>query len=69
MFTWSSFQCVLIIFQELHDEPLERKVNDVNQITIERKTFVGRIITIIIKPFFVLGEREQLSFKTSSTYL
>jgi len=69
MVTWSSFPCVLIIFQELHAEPLERKVNDVNQITIERKTFVGRSITIIIKPFFVLGEREQLSFKTLSTYL
>ncbi len=69
MLTGFSFPIVLIIVQELHDEPLERKVNDVNQITIERKTFVGRIITIIIKPFFVLGEREQLSFKTLSTDL
>jgi len=69
MITWYSFPYVLIIFQELHAEPLERKVNDVNVITIKRNTFVGRIITIIIKPFFVLGEREQLSFKTLSTYL
>jgi len=69
MITMSYFQCVLIIFQELHDEPLEPKVNDVNQITMERKTFVRRSITIIIKPFFVLGEREQLSFKTLSTDL
>jgi len=68
MITWSSFQCVLIIFQELHAEPLERKVNDVNQITIERKTFVARSITII-KHFLVLRERTQLSFKTLSTYL
>ena len=67
MITWSSFQCILIIFQELHDEPLKRKVNDVNQITIERKTFVRRSITII-KVLFVLGERKHLSFKTLSAY-
>jgi len=68
MITRSSFQYVLIIFQELHDEPLERKINDVNQITIERKTFVVRSITII-KHFLVLREREALSFKTLSTHL
>jgi len=68
MFTWVSFQCVLIIFQELHGEPLERKVNVVNQITIKRKTFVRRSLTII-NQFLVLGERTHLSFKTLSAYL
>jgi len=45
MITLFSFPIVLIIFQELHDEPLERKVNFVNPITIERKTFVRTPLT------------------------
>jgi len=63
MFTRSSFHCVLIILQELHDEPLERKVNEVNPITIDSKTFVRRYLTIINSSFLVLGGRPQLSFK------
>ncbi len=31
MLTRSSFHCLLIVFQELHDEPLERKVDGVHQ--------------------------------------
>jgi len=68
MITMLSFPIILIIFQELHDEPLKRKVNDVNQKTRKRKTFVRRSVTII-KVLFVLGERKQLSFKTLSAYL
>ncbi len=68
MLTWFSFPIVLIIMQELHDELLERKVNEVNPITIERKAFVRRSVTLLINSF-VLMERTPLSFKTLFTYL
>ena len=68
MITLSSSQHILIIFQVSHDELLERKVNAVNPITIKRKAFVRRLATVIIRPFLVLMEREQLSFKTLFTY-
>jgi len=47
MVTLFSFVIILIIPQELHVEPLKRKVNEVNSITVKRNTFVRRSLTII----------------------
>jgi len=65
MKTTSSSQCVFIIFQELHREPLERNVNDVNFVTIESKVFVRRPLTTINDSFLVLRDRAPLSLKTT----
>jgi len=61
MITLSRSQRILIIFQVSHDELLERKVNEVNPITIERKAFVRRSLNINKNPFFCFdGEGTAL---------
>ena len=58
MITMFSFQCVLIIFQELHLELL-----DVNFVNVS-KAFTIRSMNIMRSLVPVLVESEQLSFKT-----
>ena len=65
MVTLFSFVIILIIPQELHVEPLERKVNEVNSITVKRNTLVRRSLTIINDFAPVLRECPQHSFKTT----
>jgi len=60
MITMFSFQCVLIIFYELHFEFPKRKVNFVNV----SKAFRIRSMNISRSLVPVLVESEQLSFKT-----
>ena len=65
MITSSSFQCVLIVFQKLHDELLDREVNGVNQKTKERKAFVSKPLRLFSNFKPVLEESCSLSFKTT----
>jgi len=60
MITWFSTQSIFIIFQESHDELLERKVNFVNV----SKAFTIRSMNIERSLVPVLLESEQLSSKT-----